>query len=90
MAYFLIGIIITGTFCLTLYFVQKNSITVSWWKWFITLFCFVYTTLVFAVIVEFLAEGSIKGAIVMGTLMGLISIVWAVLLKRFVFVRQTK
>jgi hypothetical protein len=90
LVYFLIGIIITVTFCFTLYYVQKNSIKVSWWQWLITLLCFVYTTLVFAVIVEFFAEGSIKGAVVMGTLMGLISIVWAVLLKRFVFVRQTK
>jgi hypothetical protein len=90
LAYFLIGVIITTTFFLTLYFVHKNSIKVSWWQWLITLLCFVYTTFVFAVIVEFLAEGSIKGVIVMGILMGLISIVWAVLLKRFVFVRQTK
>jgi hypothetical protein len=35
--------------------------------------------------VEFLREGTPKGAVVMGALMGFVAVVWAVLLKRFVF-----
>jgi len=87
LSYFLIGVIITVIFFLTLNYVYKHSLKVSWWQWLITLLGLAYTTFVFAIIVEFLAEGSIKGAVVMGTLMGLIAIVWAVMLKRFVFVR---
>jgi len=90
LAYFLVGVIITATLFLTLNYVHKNSINVSWWQWCITLLGFAYATLVIAIIIEFIAEGSIKGAVVMGNIMGLIAIVWAVLLKRFVFVRQTK
>ena len=90
MVYFLVGAIITAALFFTVNHVKKNNITVAWWQWGITLLGFAYTTLVLAIIIEFLSEGVLRGALVMGNVMGLIAIVWAVLLKRFVFIRHTK
>ncbi|MFC1514059.1 hypothetical protein ACFL5P_03505 [candidate division KSB1 bacterium] len=90
MAYFFIGAAVTASLFLTNSYVKNNEIKVSWWQWALTFLGFAYTTFVLAVIVEFLFEGSVKGAVVMGTLMGFVAIVWGVLLKRFVFVRHAE
>jgi hypothetical protein len=90
MAYLLIGIVITAALFITYNYIRKNGINITWWQWGITLLGFGYATLVLAVIVEFLYEGSIKGAVVMGSIMGFFALVWGVLLKRFVIVRNTK
>jgi hypothetical protein len=46
--------------------------------------------LVVEVILSLLREGSGKGAVVMGTLLGLFAVLWGVLLARFVFSRSSR
>jgi hypothetical protein len=64
---------------------RKNDLRLDWWQWGVTLLGFIYAVFVLEVIVSFLAEDLARGALVMGTLLGFIAVVWGVLLARFVF-----
>jgi len=90
MAHFLIGSAITAGFLLLVYYVRKNALRVSWRQWIVTIAGFVYSLFVLEVIAAFLAEGTVRGAIVMGTILGFIAVVWGVLLGRLVFIRKSK
>ena len=85
MAELIIGATAAGGFLLLSRYVRGHAISVGWWGWLLTLLAFFYGVFVLLVVVEFLREGTPKGAVVMGTLMGFLAVVWAVLLGRFVF-----
>ena len=61
---------------------------VARWQWGVVLLWVLYTAFVLLAVVEFLREGTPKGAVVMGTILGFGAIVWAVLLERFLFKRR--
>jgi len=85
MAELIIGAVAAGGFLLLARFSRERGLTVRWWGWALTLLGFLYGVFVLEIVVEFLREGTPKGAVVMGTIMGFGGIVWAVLLGRFVF-----
>ena len=68
-------------------YARKRRLRIAWWQWVLTILGFVYAIFVLEVIVSFLAEGTVKGAVVMGVILGFIAVVWGVLLGRFVFTR---
>ena len=88
MVYLLIGAVSMAGFGVLVRHVQNRRLTVTWWQWLLTVFCFIYAVFVLATIASFLEEGSIRGALVMGMIMGIIAVVWGVLLGRFVFSRR--
>ncbi|MGD2245487.1 MAG: hypothetical protein PVI11_02955 [Candidatus Aminicenantes bacterium] len=69
-------------------YVRRRNLHIAWWKWAITILGFFYILFILEMIVSFLSEGAGKAALVMGTILGLIAVVWGVLLARFVFVRK--
>lgn len=85
MAEMVIGGIATAGFILLVHSARARALTVTWWQWGLTLLGFLYGVFVLEVVVSFLAEGTPKGAAVMGTILGFIAITWGVLLGRFVF-----
>lgn len=85
MAELIIGAGAAGSLILLFGYVRRRAIPVRWWEWVLTLLGLLYGVFVLEVMVEFLREGTHKGAVVMGTLMGFPAVVWAVLLGRFVF-----
>ena len=85
MAELIIGAAAAGGFLMLSGYARGHAISVGWWGWLLTLLAFFYGVFVLLVVVEFLREGTPKGAVVMGTLMGFLAVVWAVLLARFVF-----
>ena len=85
MAELIIGAAAAGGFLLLSRYARGQAISVGLWGWLLTLLAFFYGVFVLLVVVEFLREGTPKGAVVMGTLMGFLAVVWAVLLARFVF-----
>lgn len=89
MIYLIIGALTAISFILLLNYSRKYNLTVKWWQWMVTVLAFLYTVFVLASIVSFLEEGSPRGALVMGMIMGMIAIIWGVLLARFVFARRT-
>lgn len=86
--------IIIGAFLMTgllllIDYVRRNKLHIQWWKWVITILGFFYVLFILEMIVSFLSEGAVKAALVMGTILGLIAVIWGVLLGRFVFARKT-
>jgi len=85
MAHIFIGAFTTAVFLLVIISVQKRDIQVKWWHRVLTFFEYIYFIFVLEVIVSFLQEGAAKGALVIGTILGFIAVVWTFLLYRFVF-----
>jgi hypothetical protein len=85
MAELIIGGAAVAGFILLVQSARTRAVTVTWWQWGLTLLGFLYGVFVLEVVVSFLEEGTPKGAAVMGTLLGFVAAVWAVLLGRFVF-----
>ena len=81
----LIGALITIGLMFTLRLGKKRGPALKWWHWLLTLLGFMYLLFVLEVIVSFLEEGAVQGALVMGTILGFVALVWAFLLARFVF-----
>ena len=90
MVHLFIGALFMAGFLFLTNFVHKRKIHVAWWQWTLTILCFIYSVFVLEIIVSFIDEGSARGALVMGLIMGLVAIIWGVLLGRFVFIRSTK
>ena len=90
MTHILIGAIISAWLLLLIGLTRKRKLQVKWWQWLLTVICFVYIVFVLEVIVSFLEEGAAKGALVIGTMLGFIAIIWGFLLGRIVFTRKTQ
>ena len=88
MAELIVGAVATTGLLLVMQFARKRQLAVAWWQWGLTVLAFLYSVLVLEVVVAFLREGSSKGAMVVGTILGFVAVVWIVLLARFVFVRR--
>ena len=85
MAHFFIGVLVTAVFWLLTTYVRNNNLHLTWWHWVLTVLGLAYTVFVLELIVGFIAEGEPRAALVMGLLTGIVSIIWGVLLSRFVF-----
>ncbi len=85
MAHIFIGAFTTAVFVLVTISAQKRNVQVKWWQWVLTFFEYIYFIFVLEVIYSFLQEGAAKGALVIGTILGFIAVVWAFFLYRFVF-----
>lgn len=83
-----IGALAMAALFLLLDYARKNEITLKWWHWLLTVFGVLYAVFVLELIVGFLAEGAPQAALVMGLITGILAVIWGVLLKRFVFVKN--
>ena len=86
----IIGAFLMTGFLLLIGYVRRHKLHINWWKWIITILGFFYVLFTLEMIVSFLSEGAVKAALVMGTILGLIAVIWGVLLGRFVFARKTQ
>jgi len=89
MFHLLFGAIAMAGFLALVFFSRKKKLGVTWWQWMITLAGFVFVLFVLEAVYSFITEGSPRGALVMGVLMGFVAVVWAVVLARFVFHKRT-
>ena len=85
-----LGAVAAVAFLLLVQYAKTNALPVRWWQWLLTVLGLLYTVFVAEVVVAFLREGTPKGAAVMGTILGFVAIVWAVLLARFAFSKEVK
>jgi drug/metabolite transporter (DMT)-like permease len=85
MADLLLGAGTATAFLLLVRHARRRQLELSWWHWALTVAGFVYAIFVAEVVLSLLAEGTVKGATVMGSLLGPVAVVWGVLLHRFVF-----
>jgi hypothetical protein len=82
-----IGAVAMAGFLLLFNYVRENKLLLSWWQWTLVILGFLYAVFVLEVVVAFLEEGSAQAALVMGTLLGFVAIVWGVLVGRFIVAR---
>lgn len=87
--------IIIGSFITILYILFSNHFKkkykrVSWWKWILIILWFIYNIFVCEVIIAFIQENSIRGALVNGLIFGFMAVISAVLFVRFILPLKTK
>ena len=90
MVHFIVGVAATAVLWLLAAYVRRNGLHLGWWRWGLTVLGIAYAVFVVEVIVGFLAEGEPRAALVMGVLLGIVAVAWAVLLGRFVFNREAR
>ena len=88
MVHLLVGAIVMAGLLGIISYARHRRLKVTWWQWLLTVSCFFYIVFVLEVIISFIAEGTPKGALVMGLVLGFLAVIWAVLLGRFVFLRS--
>jgi hypothetical protein len=88
MAELFIGAGVASGFLFLVRAANERGIRITPGQWIFTLLGFLYCVFVLEVVVSFLREGTPKGAAVMGTVMGFVAVVWAVLLVRNIFSRS--
>lgn len=81
----LIGAIAMACFFWLVNYAGKKGLKLAWWHWLLTVLAILYSVFVVELIVGFLGEGAPQAALVMGLITGLVAIIWAVLLRRYVF-----
>lgn len=85
MIHILIGAVAMAGFLYLANLSRKMNLTLTWWQWSLTTLAFLYAVFVLEVIAGFLDEGALLGALVIGTILGFVAIIWGVLLGRFVY-----
>ena len=88
-AHLLIGALAGATLLLLVDYARKNDLTLKWWHWLLTVLGILYAVFVLELIVGFFSEGAPQAALVMGGMTGIVGVVWGVLLRRFVFAKQS-
>ena len=66
-------------------FARKKELKITWWQWLLTVLGVLYAVFVVELIAGFLGENAPQAALVMGLITGILAVIWAVLLGRFVF-----
>ncbi len=90
MVEFFLGGLITSGFILFYSHTRKNGMKISIFQWMIIIAAFVYLSFVSATVVEFVEEGTFKGAAVIGCIMGFAAVIWGILINRFILTKSTK
>ncbi|MBN1271600.1 MAG: hypothetical protein JXB26_04955 [Candidatus Aminicenantes bacterium] len=90
MAHLMIGICLSTGFYLLLVFAGRKRLKIKWGHWLLTILAFAYNLFILEVIIAFLEEGAVRAAFVIGIPLLFSSIVWGVLLARFVFFQKKR
>lgn len=83
-----VGASAAAAFVLLVHLARSRGLTLSGWQWALSVLAILYWVFVLETVLSFLREGTPKGAVVMGTILGFVGVVWVVLLGRLVFSRR--
>jgi hypothetical protein len=89
MIHILIGAVTTAALIRIIQSTAKRKLAVKWWQWLLVTLEYAYVIFVLEVIASFVEEGAVKGALVMGTVLGFVALIAGFLLARLVFLRRT-
>jgi len=81
----ILGALAMLAFVLLVNHARKNTLGVKFWQWIITALGIVYVVFVLEVILTFMAEGQPQAAVVTGSLMAVLAVVWCVVVARLFF-----
>jgi predicted anti-sigma-YlaC factor YlaD len=85
MIHILIGACTTAVLIRVIQIAVRRKLDVKWWQWLLVALEYAYVIFVLEVIAGFVEEGAVKGALVMGTILGFLAVIGAFLLARFIF-----
>jgi hypothetical protein len=80
-----VGASAAAALVLLVHLARSRGIPVSFGQWALSVLAILYWVFVLETVISFLREGTPKGAVVMGTILGFVGVVWVVLLGRLVF-----
>ena len=85
MIHLIIGGALTACLLFFLFHIRNQKLGLKWWQWLLILAEFIYIAFILEVVVSFLEEGAVKGALVLGTILGFIALAAAFLIFRLIF-----
>jgi hypothetical protein len=88
MIHILIGAVTTALLIRIIQFTKRRNLALKWWQWTLVAMEYAYVIFVLEIIAGFVEEGAVKGALVMGTILGFIALIAGFLLARLVFLRK--
>lgn len=80
-----IGALATAGLIWLVDYARRKGMRINWWQWLLTILGIMYAVFVLEMIVGFLGEDAPQAALVMGLVTGIVAVIWAVLLRRFIF-----
>ena len=88
---FILGILVASLIFWLVSYVRRNKIKIRWWGWLLAGLWLLFTLFTIAMTKTLIAESAGKAALVILLIFGVISVIIAVILARFVFFprRQT-
>ena len=81
----IVGASAAAVLFLAIDYARRHELSVSWWKWLLTVLAVIYALFVILLGIGFLEEGATQAALVMSLILGVPAVVFAVLLVRYVF-----
>jgi len=88
MLYLILGGLTVAAFFLLFNYTQKKGISLTWWQWLLTVLGLLLALFTLAAVGTLIGEGTGQAALVTGVIFGIITVVWGVLLGRFVFAKS--
>lgn len=90
MIHLLVGLFFGGLVVWLVFFLRSNQIRLKWWHWLLGLILFVYFLFIAELIISFLEEEAVRGALVIGVIFGFIGLVGGLLFWRLIISPQKK
>ncbi|MCP2620108.1 hypothetical protein NLC35_02550 [Candidatus Aminicenantes bacterium AC-334-K16] len=90
MIHLLVGLFFGGLVVWLIFFLRVHRIRLRWWHWVLGLILFGYFLFILELVISFLEEGTIRGALVMGVIFGFIGLVGGLLFWRLIISPQKK
>ena len=84
---FLLGALAMLALVYLIQFANSKGLKVTWWQWLLTVLGIALAVITVASIAVLYAENEPQGAQFVALVLGLLTVVWGVLLGRFVFLK---
>ena len=82
---YIIGALLASAFWILRTHAKNNDLKIAWWQWLLAAACGLFVVFTLAVIIEFIHEGTLQGALVASLVLGIASVVWCILTWRLIF-----
>ena len=90
MIHLLVGLFFGGLVVWLFFFLRTSRIRLSWWHWGLGAILFVYFLFIAELVISFLEEGTVRGALVIGVIFGFLGLVGGLLFWRLIISPQKK
>lgn len=71
-------------------YLQRNGLKLKWFQWFSVSACMILAAFTSMMIGSFILEGTLKAALIVGSVFGIITLIWAILIIRLFIIKPLK